>query len=127
MRERPLSPHLQVYRWPLSMALSILHRGSGLFLSLGAVFLVWWLHAVARGGAAHESFAACMNSWFGRLLLVGWTLAIMFHLLNGIRHLAWDMGWGFEKRQTQVTGWLVVAGTLILSAIVIALAWGARP
>lgn len=127
MRERPLSPHLQVYRWPLSMALSILHRGSGLFLSLGAVFLVWWLHSVSRGGAAHEAFLACVNSWFGRLLLIGWTLAIMFHLLNGIRHLVWDAGWGFEKPQTEATGWAVVFGTLILSAIVVLLAWRALP
>ncbi len=127
MRERPLSPHLQVYRWPLSMALSILHRGSGLFLSLGAVFLVWWLHSLSRGGAAHEAFLACVNSWFGRLLLIGWTLAIMFHLLNGIRHLVWDAGWGYQKPQTQATGWAVVFGTLILSAVIVLLAWRALP
>lgn len=124
MRDRPLSPHLQVYRWPLSMALSILHRASGVFLAIGTGLLVWWLLALARGGAAHEQFAACIASPLGRLALLGWTMALMFHLLNGIRHLAWDAGWGYEIPRTQATGWIVVVGTVVLTALVWWLARG---
>ena len=89
------------------MAISVLHRASGVFLSLGAVILVWWLYAVARGGAVHEAFLACINSWLGCIALFGWTAAMMLHLLNGIRHLFWDVGLGFSRERTQATGWMV--------------------
>lgn len=118
MRDRPLSPHLQVYRWPLSMALSILHRVSGVALTAGTVLLVWWLLALARGGAAYEQFSTCVASPLGQLALVGWTLGLMFHLLNGIRHLFWDAGWGYEIAQTQASGWAVVVGTPVLTALI---------
>lgn len=118
MRDRPVSPHLQVYRWPLSMALSILHRLSGLFLTVGTMALVWWLIAVAAGGGHYARFSECIASPLGQLTLLGWTAALMFHLLNGIRHLAWDAGWGFDKQRTQATGWIVVFGTFALTALV---------
>ena len=118
MRDRPLSPHLQVYRWPLSMALSILHRASGVFLAAGTIVLVWWLMAVAAGGEHYVTFSACIASPLGQLALLGWTVALMFHLLNGIRHLAWDAGWGFDKARTEATGWVVVIGTVALTALV---------
>ncbi len=124
MRERPLSPHLQVYRWPLSMALSILHRASGVALSAGAVVLVWWLMAVAAGGDSYQRFVACISSPLGKLALFGWTLAMMFHLMSGLRHLLWDMGWGFERERTQTTGWIVVIGSVVLTALVWFLARG---
>ena len=116
MRERPLSPHLQVYRWPLSMALSILHRASGMALAAGTVVLVWWLMAVAAGGEAHQTFLACIGSPLGQLALLGWTAAMMFHLLNGLRHLVWDSGAGYELPTAQATGWAVVIGTVVLTA-----------
>ncbi|MCK9487892.1 MAG: succinate dehydrogenase, cytochrome b556 subunit [Xanthomonadales bacterium] len=125
MRARPLSPHLQVYRWPLSMAISVLHRASGVFLSLGAVILVWWLYAVARGGAAHEAFLACINSWLGCIALFGWTAAMMLHLLNGVRHLFWDVGMGFSRERTQATGWAVLIGAVVLTSVIWLLAWRA--
>lgn len=118
MRDRPLSPHLQVYRWPLSMALSILHRASGVFLAAGTIVLVWWLMAVSAGGARYATFSECIASPLGYVVLLGWTAALMFHLLNGIRHLLWDIGWGFEKKQTEATGWMVVVGTVALTALV---------
>jgi succinate dehydrogenase / fumarate reductase cytochrome b subunit len=124
MRERPLSPHLQVYRWPLSMALSILHRASGVALSVGAIVLVWWLMAVAAGGDQYQRFLDCVGSPLGKLALFGWTLAMMFHLMSGIRHLLWDMGWGFERERSQATGWIVVIGTVVLTALVWLLARG---
>jgi succinate dehydrogenase / fumarate reductase cytochrome b subunit len=125
MRERPLSPHLQVYRWPLSMALSILHRASGVALTLGTALLVWWLMAVAAGGESHRAFIDCIGSPFGQLALFGWTAAMMFHLLNGVRHLVWDSGAGYELPTAQATGWAVVVGTVVLTAGVWLLARGA--
>lgn len=123
MRDRPLSPHLQVYRWPLSMALSILHRATGVFLAAGTVALVWWLTAVAAGGESHAAFARCAASLPGQVVLFGWVAALMLHLLNGIRHLLWDMGIGFDKPTTQATGWAVVIGAVVLTVIVL---WFAR-
>lgn len=124
MRERPLSPHLQVYRWPLSMALSILHRASGIALAVGSIVLVWWLMAVAAGGDHYQRFVDCIGSPLGQLAMFGWTLAMMFHLLSGLRHLMWDSGWGFERERSQMTGWMVVVGSLVLTAVVWLLARG---
>jgi succinate dehydrogenase / fumarate reductase cytochrome b subunit len=124
MRERPLSPHLQVYRWSLSMALSILHRISGVALSAGAILLVWWLMAVAAGGDHYARFVTCVSSPLGQVALFGWTLAVVYHLLSGLRHLLWDTGWGFERERAQMTGWLVVVGTVVLTAVVWLLARG---
>ena len=108
---RPLSPHLQVYTPQITTVLSILHRISGVALAAGTVFLVWWLAAGAAGpiefGAA-QSFA---GSFFGQLLLFGWTVALFFHLFSGLRHLAWDAGKGFEKAQYTASGWAVVIAT----------------
>lgn len=118
MRDRPLSPHLQVYRWEVSMTLSILHRVSGMFLALGTVVLVWWLMAVAAGDAAYERFVACIDTPIGYLLMFGWSAALMLHLLNGIRHLAWDAGWGFELARAKATGWVVVIGAVVLTALI---------
>lgn len=126
MRERPLSPHLQVYRWPLTMALSILHRASGVALAVGSIVLVWWLMAVAAGGDHYQRFVECASSVIGQIALFGWTLAMMFHLLNGVRHLFWDSGWGFERARAQQTGWAVVAGTVLLTVAIWLLARGGQ-
>ncbi|HTR17681.1 MAG TPA: succinate dehydrogenase, cytochrome b556 subunit [Acetobacteraceae bacterium] len=93
---RPLSPHLQIYRWPITMAASILHRATGVALSAGALILVWWLVAAA---SSPKSFAAVqwfLGSWLGVLMLFGWTASLFYHLFSGLRHLAWDHGYGFE-------------------------------
>ena len=115
--ERPLSPHLQIYKPQLTSVLSILHRATGIVLSIGTPFLVWWLVAAATGDAAFATASWFFGSWLGLLLLLGWTYAFFFHLCNGIRHLAWDAGWGFELSTTYATGWTVVAASGALTVI----------
>lgn len=125
--DRPLSPHLQVYRWQLTSVLSVLHRATGVALAAGAVLLVWWLVAAAAGPGAYGAVEAFLRSWIGLLLLFGWTLSLFYHLCNGIRHLAWDSGWGFDLQTTYRTGWTVLAAaaTLTVLAWVAGLArWG---
>ena len=114
---RPLSPHLQIYRWQLTSMLSILHRAAGVALSLGAVLLVWWLVAAANGPEAFGRVERFLGSWFGLLLLLGWTAALIYHLLNGIRHLVWDTGHALDLKSTYLGGWLVVGGTALLTVI----------
>src|SRR5947208_15474731 len=114
---RPLSPHLQVYRWQLTSVLSILHRAAGVALSVGAVLLVWWLVAAAAGPGPYASFANFIGSWFGLLLLFGWSAALFYHLCNGIRHLVWDTGHGLDLKSTYLGGWLVLGGTAALTLI----------
>jgi succinate dehydrogenase cytochrome b subunit len=115
--QRPLSPHLQVYRWQLTSVLSILHRASGVWLSLGAILLVWWLLAAASGPAAYRIVEAFVRSPPGLLLLFSWTASLFYHLCNGVRHLAWDCGWGFELKSTYKSGWAVVAVSVALTLI----------
>lgn len=112
---RPLSPHLQVYRWTITMASSILHRATGAGLGLGMVVLVWWLIAAASGPEAFAQVQACLASIAGRLVLFGITWSLMFHLLNGIRHLAWDIGLGFGLKAATATGWATALGSVILT------------
>lgn len=119
-RERPLSPHLQVYRWQITMLMSILHRATGVALVVGAFGLAWWLLAVAAGGDAYAHAAACVSSPFGRLFLFGFSLALVYHLLNGIRHLLWDAGWGFEIPEVYRSGYTVFALTVVLVVAI----WG---
>jgi succinate dehydrogenase / fumarate reductase cytochrome b subunit len=118
--QRPLSPHLQVYRPQLTSVLSIGHRATGLVLAVGTVFLVWWLVALAQGKEAFTAAQGFMGSWFGRLLLLGWSFSLFFHLANGIRHLFWDAGYGFSLKETYASGWVVVAASAVLTV----LAWG---
>ena len=110
---RPLSPHLQIYRWHLSMATSILHRMSGVVLALGLLLLTWWLAAAASGPEYFYLVHDIMASWIGRLILLGFTAALFFHLFNGIRHLMWDIGYGFEIETAQRLGYLVFALTIL--------------
>ena len=114
---RPLSPHLQVYRWQITSVLSILHRATGVALAVGALVLAYWLSAASYGAAAFDQAQRVLGSPIGLLLLFGWTFAFWFHFCNGIRHLAWDMGWGFELRQVYATGWTVVIGAAVLTAV----------
>lgn len=114
--ERPLSPHLQIYRPQLTSVMSILHRVTGLWLGAGTLLLAWWLIAAAAGPQAFATVQWFMGSWLGYLLLVGWSLAFFYHLCNGIRHLLWDAGWGFDLPTAYRTGWTVAACTLALTA-----------
>jgi len=113
---RPLSPHLSIYRWPITMLLSILHRISGLALSLGLVVFAWWLLAASSGGDAYQQFSAFAASGIGRLMLLGWTAAFFYHLANGIRHMVWDLGYGFELSVANASSWFVLVLTLLLTA-----------
>lgn len=117
-RERPLSPHLQVYRWQITMTMSILHRASGVILTVGAFALAWWLLAVAAGGDRYVHAAACLASPLGKLVLFGFSLALVYHLLNGIRHLAWDAGMGFEIPEVYRSGWTVAVLTVVFTAAI---------
>jgi succinate dehydrogenase / fumarate reductase cytochrome b subunit len=99
----------------MTMVVSILHRVSGLALSLGLVVLVAWLLAAANGPAAHERFIGAMGSGWGRLLLALLSFAFFFHLANGVRHLVWDVGFGFEIPQANASGWSVIAATIVLT------------
>ena len=115
-RERPLSPHLQVYKWQITMTMSILHRVTGMVLVVGAFALAWWLLAVAAGGEHYANAAACLASPFGQFALFGFSLALVYHLLNGIRHLLWDAGIGFEIPEFYRSGWTVAVLTVVLTA-----------
>jgi succinate dehydrogenase / fumarate reductase cytochrome b subunit len=118
---RPLSPHLQIYRWQLTSVLSILHRASGIALSLGAILLVSWIGAAADGPSSFAAVQRFMGSWIGLLLLFGWSVALFYHLCNGIRHLWWDSGRGLELRSVYLGGWTVLAATVALTVV----AWAA--
>ena len=123
--ERPLSPHIQIYRWPINMALSITHRATGIGLALGLILLTWWLLALASGPEAFATVQAVVRSWFGALVLFLWTLALFFHLGNGIRHLIWDAGYGFEietARTSAIAVLVFAAAMTVLTWLVITLA-----
>jgi succinate dehydrogenase / fumarate reductase cytochrome b subunit len=123
-RERPLSPHLQVYRFAYTMALSILHRATGIALSAGLLLLAWWLVAAAAGEEAYARVASCLGSLPGRLVLLGASFAFFYHLCAGLRHLAWDLGYGFEKSTARRSGAAVVIGAVALTALLWALLAG---
>src|SRR3954452_9910772 len=115
---RPLSPHVQIYRWPISMALSILHRVTGVALGVGTLLLTWWLVAAASSDAAFATAQAFIGSALGLLLLFGWSFALFFHLYSGVRHLVWDAGIGFESPAYNITGWAVVIATGVSTILV---------
>jgi succinate dehydrogenase / fumarate reductase, cytochrome b subunit len=117
--ERPLSPHLQIYRWYLTMALSIAHRVTGVANALGLLFLAWWLLALASGPDAFATVQGVAGSWIGLLALFGWTLSLFYHLGNGIRHLVWDVGYGFDP----VTAYHSSIAVLVFAGIMTILLW----
>lgn len=124
--QRPLSPHLQVYRWQITMVMSILHRATGIALSVGAFVLAWWLMAMAAGGDAALAAGECLASLPGRIVLFGFTACLVYHLLNGIRHLLWDAGWGFEIPEVYRSGYTVAILTVVFSALIWWAALGAQ-
>jgi succinate dehydrogenase / fumarate reductase cytochrome b subunit len=114
---RPLSPHLQIYKPQMTSVLSILHRGTGIVLTIGTLLLVYWLTALAAGPQAYASAQKCMGSWFAQLCLFGWSIALFYHLCNGIRHLFWDAGMGYDMKQAENSGRAVLIATAVLTAI----------
>ena len=117
MSDRPLSPHLQIWRWNVTMALSILHRVTGVGLGLGSLLLAWWLIAAASGPDAFATAQGFIGSIVGRLVLLGFTASLFFHLCNGVRHLVWDVGYGFDVKTAERSAWFVVAATAVLTLI----------
>lgn len=115
--KRPTSPHLQVYSWSLEMALSILHRATGVALAGGALLITWWVIAVATGPDAYDQFRMIMGTIFGKLVLFAFTFSLMLHLCNGIRHLFWDMGKGFELKDTHRSSKMVLFCTILLTIL----------
>lgn len=117
--ERPLSPFMfpSWYRFALTSALSILHRLTGLALAVGSFVLVWWLVSVAAGGAMFAATHAFLASPVGRLALFGWSVAFYYHLVNGVRHLAWDAGYGLQLRSAYRGGYAVLAVTVVLAVL----------
>ncbi|MBT3306258.1 MAG: succinate dehydrogenase, cytochrome b556 subunit [Alphaproteobacteria bacterium] len=123
---RPLSPHLQVYRPQLTSMLSILHRITGVGLWAGALMFTYWIAAATYGPEAFERAQWFFGSWFGRLVLFGLTVALYYHLANGVRHLAWDIGWGYEMDKLNISGYAVVIFTLVMTVLTFAAGYALR-
>lgn len=119
LRERPMSPHLQIYSPLISMVMSIVHRITGAALFFGTVILAWWLAAAAIGPDAYAQFMAVADSLIGRLVLFGYTWALIHHMLGGLRHFVWDAGKGFNLGTVDLMAW----GTLVVSVSVTLAVW----
>jgi succinate dehydrogenase / fumarate reductase cytochrome b subunit len=117
-RTRPLSPHLTVYRWPVTMTMSILHRITGGALYFGTLLVAWWLIATATSPGYFEMVSDIYGSWFGRLVLFGYSWALIHHMLGGMRHLIWDTGAALEKRTASAIAWLNVVASVALTVLV---------
>ena len=117
-RQRPLSPHLQIYKPQITSMLSILHRATGIALSIGSVILVLWIVALTLGENTYLMYSNLINNWFGKLIIFGFTFALFYHLSNGIRHLFWDLGYGFELDVVFKSGVVVIFSALVLTSLV---------
>jgi succinate dehydrogenase / fumarate reductase, cytochrome b subunit len=117
-RARPLSPHLQIWRWHVTMAASILHRATGVALYGAALILAGWTLALASGPAAYGAYMGLLGSLLGTIVLFGITVSLFFHLANGVRHLVWDAGGGFEPRTADRTAWFALAFGLVAALVV---------
>jgi succinate dehydrogenase / fumarate reductase, cytochrome b subunit len=125
-QSRPLSPHLQIYRWSWTMAMSIMHRGTGSALYLGTLLLAAWLVAAASGEASFDTAQRLASSWLGRLVLFGYTFALMHHMLGGLRHLVWDLGRGFEPHERKNMARLTLFISLPLTVLIWVVAYAVR-
>ena len=115
--KNPLSPHLQIYRWHISSLLSITHRISGVINLLALILIFFWLLFLSLGESNYELFLILINSFFGKFILIGFTWSMSFHLLSGIRHLVWDLGYGFEVKTANISGAIVIVSSLLLTII----------
>ena len=117
-RARPLSPHLTIYRPPITMTTSILHRITGCALYFGTLLVAWWLIAAATSEHYFEFVSWVFGSWIGRLVLLGYTWALMLHMLGGLRHLVWDTGAALEKHTASKFAWATLAGSVVLTVLI---------
>jgi succinate dehydrogenase / fumarate reductase, cytochrome b subunit len=115
--QRPLSPHLQIYKPQISTATSIFHRITGCALSVGLLLMVWWLVAAATGPRAFAAAQGFVGSPIGLILMFGWTLALWYHFCNGIRHLVWDAGFGFDVKTSHRNAFVVLIATVVLTVL----------
>ncbi len=115
--KNPLSPHLQIYRWHISSLLSITHRIAGVINLVALIFVFFWLITFSFGENNYQSFLLIINSFFGKFILIGFTWSMIFHLLSGIRHLAWDLGYGFEIKTANFSGIIVIIFSLAFTII----------
>ena len=113
----PLSPHLQIYRWHISSLVSITHRISGVINLLALILIFFWLLFFSFGESNYELFLLIINSFFGKFILIGFTWSMSFHLLSGIRHLVWDLGYGFEIKTANISGIIVIISSLAMTII----------
>ena len=116
-RQRPLSPHLQIYKPQITSMLSILHRATGIALSIGSVILVLWIVALTLGENTYLMYSNLINNWFAKLIIFGFTFALFYHLSNGIRHLFWDAGYGYDLKHAYISGVAVIISSLSLTSI----------
>ncbi len=114
---RPMSPHLQVYKLPLTAMMSVLHRGTGVVISIGTLLLVWVLAKAASGAEAFEGTQNLLGSWFGYLVLIGFTFSLYAHFCNGIRHLLWDMGYGFDVSKANQGAMMSLIAAVVLTVL----------
>ena len=115
--QNPISPHLQIYRWHISSLLSIIHRIAGVINLLALILMFFWLLTFSLGESNYELFLLAINSFFGKFILIGFTWSMSFHIFSGIRHLAWDMGYGFEIKTANISGILVILSSLVSTII----------
>ncbi len=115
--QNPISPHLQIYRWHISSLLSITHRIAGVINLLALILMFFWLLAFSLGESNYELFLMTINSFFGKFILIGFTWSMSFHIFSGIRHLVWDMGYGFEIKTANISGVLVILSSLVSTII----------
>jgi succinate dehydrogenase / fumarate reductase cytochrome b subunit len=120
---RPLSPHLSIYQWAPTMIVSITHRATGMALCAGMLVLAWWLVTISNGPEAYQHFYTIMTSLPGLVVMFGFTWSLAFHLLQGIRHLFWDLGYGFKKETARLTALLVAGLSLVIAAATFAFVW----
>jgi len=113
--KNPVSPHLQIYRWHISSLLSITHRISGVINLLALILIFFWLLSLSFGESNYELFLLIINSFFGKFILIGFTWSMSFHILSGIRHVAWDLGYGFEIKTANISGIIVIICSLVLT------------
>lgn len=125
-QSRPLSPHLSIYKPIPTMVMSILHRITGAALYFGTALVAWWLIAAASGEAYFDFVNDILGSFIGRLILFGYTWALMHHLLGGIRHFVWDMGSGFDKHVSTKTAWATLAGSITLTILIWIIGYAVR-
>jgi len=123
LAHRPLSPFVTIFRWPITMATSILHRITGVALAGGTLLLAWWLIAASNGPETYAYFTDAASGPLGQVVLFGAAWALAYHAANGIRHLAWDLGYGFDVKTANWTGILVVALSFLITIGFFALAW----